>query len=102
MGAVGEVVPWLTPGGALLLLGLSVVRGWLVPRSTHREFIQVLEKTIDDKNATIAEQRRQLAILLGFSPELPPAAGNGSSGATPTSQGSVYGQRRRGNGRRPS
>lgn len=100
---MGEVVPWLTPGGVLLWLGWLVVRGSLIPRRTHLDRIEDYKATIEDKNKTIAELRLQLSIMLGFSPDPPSTdGGNGSNGATPTPRSNAYGQRRRGSGRRGS
>ena len=57
--------PWAIVVGQWTLMGLSVVRGWLVPRSIHRERVADLQAAIVDKNATIAAQQAQLAVLLG-------------------------------------
>lgn len=66
---MGEVGPWLTPGGVLLLLAWSVVRGWLIPRAWHQERIGDYKAALDAQKETIAEKDRQLSILLGMSRE---------------------------------
>jgi hypothetical protein len=60
-----SIGPWLTPGGLIALTVLSLIRGWLIPRSWHRERIQDYKDTIAAKDATIAELKAQIAVLLG-------------------------------------
>lgn len=51
-------------GGPWVLLALLVVRGWLVPRSTHLREIGYMERTITALEATVAEQKKQIAALV--------------------------------------
>lgn len=55
----------LTPFGVIAFVVLSLVRGWLIPRSWHRERIQDYKDTIAAKDAEIAELKEQRAVLLG-------------------------------------
>lgn len=53
------------PWGLVGLVVVSLIRGWLIPRTTHRDRIADYRAAIADKDATIAELRAQQAILLG-------------------------------------
>lgn len=57
------------PWGLLALVVVSLVRGWLIPRSTHRDRVADYKAALADKDATIAEQRKQISILLGLTRE---------------------------------
>jgi len=57
------------PWGIIALVVVSLVRGWLIPRSTHRERIDDYKATIVAKDRTIAELQDQRDILLGKSRE---------------------------------
>ena len=54
------------PWGLVGLAVLSVWRGWLIPRSTHRERVADLKAAIDAQAKTIAERDKQIGILLGL------------------------------------
>lgn len=60
-----ETVGLLTPFGVIGFTVLSLVRGWLIPRSWHRERVQDYKDTIAAKDAEIAELKAQRAVLLG-------------------------------------
>jgi hypothetical protein len=53
--------PWGLVGFAVL----SLIRGWLIPRPTHREIVSRLENAIKALEATVAEKDKQVSILLG-------------------------------------
>lgn len=53
------------PYGLIALTVVSLIRGWLIPRSWHRERIEDLKAAIAAHEATIREQKAQIAILLG-------------------------------------
>lgn len=69
MDALAAVAVQGGPWGLIALVVVSLVRGWLVPRSAHRERIDDYKATIVAKDVTIAELRDQLSILLGKSRE---------------------------------
>lgn len=55
-------------GGGWGLVSLTVValiRGWIIPRTTHREIVSRLENAIKALEATVAEKDKQVSILLG-------------------------------------
>lgn len=53
--------PW-----AIIALGVvSIIRGWLIPRTTHLDRVNDLKAAIAAKDATIAEQQHQISALLG-------------------------------------
>ncbi len=63
-----DTVAVLAQGGPSALLGLvilSIVRGWLIPKTTHEREIGYRERTITALEATVAEREKQIAILLG-------------------------------------
>lgn len=60
-----SIGPYLAPTSLIGLTVVSLIRGWLIPRSWHRERIQDYKDTIAAKDATIAELKAQLAVLLG-------------------------------------
>lgn len=49
--------------GVVILIGVAILRGWLIPRSTHTQVVQILEKARDDErtraNAADAARERQ-------------------------------------------
>jgi hypothetical protein len=47
----------LTWGGLVVLVLVSVVRGWLVPKASHEREISILEKRIEEKTAEAIEWR---------------------------------------------
>lgn len=54
-------IPWGTVGpvlGLAIFVILSVARGWLIPKITHDQHIQIMQQRIDDKDVLIAELRR--------------------------------------------
>lgn len=60
------------PSGLLLFVIASIVKGWLIPRSTHLERVADLRQRAEDYKAAweaekqvTAEGRQQIAILLG-------------------------------------
>lgn len=53
------------PYGLLALVVISLIRGWLIPRSTHRDRIMDYQAAIRALEATVAERDRQIATLLG-------------------------------------
>jgi hypothetical protein len=57
------------PWGIIALVVVSLVRGWLIPRTTHKERIADYQAAIAEYRATIAELREQRDILLGKSRE---------------------------------
>lgn len=65
MDLASQVGPW---GLALLVIGsvvTALVRGWLIPRSTHLEIVALMNRTIVDREAQVAELKTQVAILVG-------------------------------------
>lgn len=52
-------------GGPWAVLGLLVLRGWLIPRWWHRERVADLKAAITALEATVAEREKQIGILLG-------------------------------------
>lgn len=67
MDALAAIAVQGGPWGIVGLVVVSLVRGWLIPRSTHRERIGDYKMALKDKDVTIAEQRQQVSILLGLS-----------------------------------
>lgn len=62
-------------GGGWGLVGLTVIaliRGWLIPRRTHREIVGLLEHATSTLEATVAEQKRQIATLMTSAKEPAP------------------------------
>jgi hypothetical protein len=58
----------LAGGGppAVIAFGvLSIMRGWLIPRSVHEDRVSDLKATIAALQATNAEREHQIGILLG-------------------------------------
>lgn len=53
------------PWGLVALTVVSLIRGWLIPRSWHRERIADLKAAMAADKETIREQKAQIAILLG-------------------------------------
>jgi hypothetical protein len=56
---------WIGNGSIGSLILISLVRGWLIPRATHLREIGYLERANQAKDATIAEQKQQINLLLG-------------------------------------
>lgn len=53
--------PW-----GLTALGLvSILRGWLIPRTVHLDRVGDLKAAITALEATVAEQKLQISVLLG-------------------------------------
>lgn len=61
-------------GGISGLVVVSIIRGWLIPRSTHLREIGYLERASNAKDATIAEQREQIKTLLGSRDKVGPVS----------------------------
>jgi hypothetical protein len=62
-------------GGSWGLVGLvvlSLIRGWLIPRSTHQEIVAKLERAILKLEATVAEREHQVSALMTRSRESAP------------------------------
>jgi hypothetical protein len=62
------LAPLAIQGGPSALLGLvivSIVRGWLIPKVSHEREIAYRERTITALEETVAEQHKQIGILLG-------------------------------------
>lgn len=55
------------------LVVVSLIRGWLIPLSTHLRELGYREETIKDQKATIAELKHQRDVLLGQAAMTPPA-----------------------------
>lgn len=53
------------PWGLLGLVVVSVIRGWLIPRRLHLDRVGDLKAAIAALEATVAEQKQQINILLG-------------------------------------
>lgn len=54
-------------GGGWGLVSLTVValiRGWLMPRGTHREIVRLLERANAKLEATVSELEKQRAIIM--------------------------------------
>lgn len=66
MDALAAIAVQGGPWGIVGLVVVSLVRGWLIPRSTHRERIGDYKAAAEDKDETIAELRKQVSILLGL------------------------------------
>ena len=61
--ALGTVI---TSGGPWALVGLvvvSLIRGWLIPRTTHSDRIADYKAAVKALEATVAEQKQTIAIL---------------------------------------
>lgn len=54
-----------SPWAIVSLAVISLIRGWLIPRSTHREIVGQLERTIAKLEAAEVERAKQVSILLG-------------------------------------
>lgn len=52
------------PWGLVGLVVVSLIRGWLIPRTTHREIVGRLENAIKALEATVAEREKQVGLLL--------------------------------------
>lgn len=52
-----ELPSLLTWAGIVVLVLVSVIRGWLVPKSSHEREIEILERRIDEKTAEATEWR---------------------------------------------
>lgn len=71
---VAQLLPWLAGGGptglalgAVSLVIIAMVLGWLIPLRTHREIVGLLNKANTTLEATVAEQKKQIDTLLGRS-----------------------------------
>jgi hypothetical protein len=53
------------PWGLIALVVVSLIRGWLIPRTTHLDRVNDFKAAIAAKDATIAEQKDQISALLG-------------------------------------
>jgi hypothetical protein len=62
---VGTAIAQGGPWGLLALVVISLIRGWLIPRSWHRDRIADYQRAVDALEATVAEQKQQIAVLLG-------------------------------------
>lgn len=60
-----ELAAQVGPSGLLTLVAVSLLRGWLVPRSQLLREIGYLERANQALEATVVEKDRQLQILLG-------------------------------------
>lgn len=60
-----SLIGWANQASGWTLLVLLVVTGRLIPRSWHRERIADYQRTIAAREAEVAEQKQQIAILLG-------------------------------------
>lgn len=50
--------------GLVSLTVIALIRGWLIPRGTHREITGLLGQANAALEATVAEQKRQIDILM--------------------------------------
>lgn len=60
------------PWGLVGLVVVSLIRGWLIPRTTHREIVGRLENAIKALEATVAEREKQVGLLLSRGKESAP------------------------------
>lgn len=55
-----------TAEGLLGVVVIMIFAGWLMPRRTHRAIVEPLEKQLELKDATIAEQSAHITELMEF------------------------------------
>jgi hypothetical protein len=56
---------WVGNGSLGVLVVVSLVRGWLIPRRTHLDRVADLKAAIAALEETVHERETQISILLG-------------------------------------
>lgn len=66
---IGELTLRGGPWGLIGFAVLSIFRGWLIPRTWHRERIADYQRALAAAEATVHERDIQIGILLGHAKE---------------------------------
>lgn len=63
--SVGQIAVKGGPWSIVGLVVVSLIQGWLIPRRTHLDRVEDLRAIITALEATVLEQKQQIAVLLG-------------------------------------